>query len=93
MIDLDDAVMHGYADSNGVKIHYPSLGKGQLVVLSLNARYDSRLAEPMHNYCRNLTEETIRTGHWMAQEKPGEVNAALVKWLATSVPGVWPRPS
>jgi hypothetical protein len=57
MIDLDDAVMHGYADSNGVKIHYPSLGKGQLVVLSLNARYDSRLAEPMHNYCRNLTEE------------------------------------
>jgi alpha/beta hydrolase fold len=41
----------------------------------------------------NLTEETIRAGHRLAQEKPGEVNAALVKWLATSVPGVWPRPS
>ncbi len=69
-------------------------------VLFLNARYDyilecthSRLAEPMRKYCRNLTEETIRTGHWMAQEKPGEVNAALVKWLATSVPEVWPRAS
>jgi hypothetical protein len=36
----------------------------------------------------DLTEQTIRTGHWMAQEKPREVNAALVKWLATSVPGV-----
>jgi soluble epoxide hydrolase/lipid-phosphate phosphatase len=69
-------------------------------VLFLNARYDyvcecthSRLAEPMRKYCRNLTEDTIRTGHWMAQEKPQEVNAALVKWLATSVAKVWPRPS
>jgi len=66
-------------------------------VLFFNARYDyvcecthSRLAQPMRKYCRNLTEETIRTGHWMAQEKPAEVNAALVKWLVTSVPGVWP---
>jgi hypothetical protein len=41
-------------------------------------------------YCRNLTEETIRSGHWLAQEKPVEVNAALVKWLATTVPEVWP---
>jgi pimeloyl-ACP methyl ester carboxylesterase len=68
-------------------------------VLFLNARYDyvcecthSRLAEPMRKYCRKLTEETLRTGHWMAQEKPREVNAALVKWLTTSVPNVWPRP-
>jgi hypothetical protein len=28
----------------------------------------------------------------MAQEKPVEVSAALVKWLATAVPGVWPQP-
>ena len=68
-------------------------------VLFLNARYDyvcecthSRLPEPMRNYCRNLTEETIRSGHWMAQEKPVEVNAALVKWLATKVPDAWPQP-
>jgi len=68
-------------------------------VLFLNARYDyvcecthSRLAEPMRTYCRKLTEETIRSGHWMAQEKPVEVNAALAEWLATAVPGVWPQP-
>jgi pimeloyl-ACP methyl ester carboxylesterase len=68
-------------------------------VLFLNAQYDyvcecthSRLAEPMRTYCRKLTEETLRTSHWMAQEKPLEVNAALVKWLATSVPLVWPQP-
>jgi pimeloyl-ACP methyl ester carboxylesterase len=69
-------------------------------VLFLNARYDyicecthSRLAEPMRTYCRQLTEETIRSGHWLAQEKPLEVNAALVKWLATTVPEVWPKPA
>jgi soluble epoxide hydrolase / lipid-phosphate phosphatase len=72
----------------------------EMPVLFLNAQYDyicecthSRLAEPMREYCRNLTEQTIRTGHWMAQEKPSEVNAALVKWLVTSVPAVWPGPS
>src|SRR5439155_224102 len=33
--DLDKRVEHGYADSNGVKIHYASLGKGQLIILNL----------------------------------------------------------
>jgi len=65
--------------------------------LFLNAQYDNicdcthtRLAEPMRKYCRNLTEVSLRSGHWMAQEKPMEVNAALVKWLATAVPESWP---
>jgi pimeloyl-ACP methyl ester carboxylesterase len=31
--DFDSKVEHGYADSNGVKIHYASLGKGPLVVM------------------------------------------------------------
>jgi epoxide hydrolase 4 len=31
--DLDKRVEHGYADSNGVKIHYASLGRGPLVVM------------------------------------------------------------
>jgi len=31
--DIDDRVTHGYADSNGVKIHYASLGSGPLVVM------------------------------------------------------------
>jgi pimeloyl-ACP methyl ester carboxylesterase len=66
--------------------------------LFVAARYDyvcesvhSRLPEPMRKYCRNLSEEVIRAGHWVAQEKPREVNAALVNWLITKVPNVWPR--
>jgi pimeloyl-ACP methyl ester carboxylesterase len=31
--DLEKRVEHGYADSNGVKIHYASLGRGPLVVM------------------------------------------------------------
>src|SRR6202046_5022375 len=31
--DVEGLVEHGYADSNGVKIHYASLGKGPLIVM------------------------------------------------------------
>ena len=65
--------------------------------LFLLAEYDytcecvrSSLADPMKRLCRNLTSRNIACGHWMAQEKPAEVNAALTHWLVTSVPDVWP---
>jgi pimeloyl-ACP methyl ester carboxylesterase len=78
--------------NDGVNASYAmtALNDGYLdmPVLFLNARYDyvcecthSRLAEPMRTYCRQLTEETIRAGHWLAQDKPVEVNAALVLQL------------
>ena len=51
---------------------------------------DSRLAEPMRRDCADLTEVVIPSGHWMAQERPAEVNAVLAKWLATKVPDAWP---
>jgi epoxide hydrolase 4 len=31
--DVEDKVTHGYADSNGVKIHYATMGSGPLVVM------------------------------------------------------------
>lgn len=31
--DIESKVKHGYADSNGVKIHYASLGSGPLVIM------------------------------------------------------------
>ncbi len=72
-------------------------GKLKLPVLFLHAEYDytcqtvtSRLAEPMRQDCVDLTEVVVRSGHWMAQEKPTAVNAALAKWLATKLPEAWP---
>jgi pimeloyl-ACP methyl ester carboxylesterase len=65
-------------------------------VLFLHGEYDytcetvtSRLAEPMRQDVKNLTEVTVASGHWMAQEKPAVVNAALAKWLAVQFPELW----
>lgn len=65
-------------------------------VLFLHGAYDftcetvmSRLAEPMRQDCTNLTEAHVASGHWMAQEKPEVVNAALAKWLAVQLGDLW----
>jgi pimeloyl-ACP methyl ester carboxylesterase len=71
-------------------------GKLSMPVLFLHGAYDttcetirSRLAEPMRQDCSNLTEVVVRSGHWMAQEQPVAVNAALAKWLAATLPDYW----
>lgn len=80
---------------NGAVLKYP--------VLFMEARWDStcdtslsRLSEPMRELCEDLTEVSIESGHWLPQEKPVEVNAALVRWIATKIPtyfpGYWKTP-
>ena len=73
-------------------------GKLTLPVLFLHGAYDytcetidSCLAEPMRRDCADLTEVVVPSSHWMAQERPIEVNAALAKWLAIKVPDAWPN--
>jgi pimeloyl-ACP methyl ester carboxylesterase len=58
-------------------------------VLFFHGEYDyvcqtvnSNLAEPMRSNCSRLKEINIKSGHWMAQEKPMEVSAGLVQWLS-----------
>jgi pimeloyl-ACP methyl ester carboxylesterase len=72
-------------------------GKLRLPVLFLHGAYDytcetisSRLAEPMRRDCSDLTEVVVPSGHWMAQEQPVAVNAALVRWLASRFSDLWP---
>ena len=71
-------------------------GQLSMPVLFVHGEYDytcetvdSRLADPMRRDCRNLTEVVVPSGHWMAQEKPVAVNAALAKWLAVQFPDLW----
>ena len=76
----------------------PNGGRLAMPVLFLHGAWDqtcetlrSRLAEPMRAHCDRLTERTVDSGHWMAQEQPQAVNAALVRWIATELPAsVWP---
>jgi len=51
---------------------------------------NSRLAGPMREHCPDFSETIVKSGHWMAQEKPLDVNAALAKWLAAKFPSLWP---
>ena len=74
----------------------PNGGKLSMPVLFLHGLYDqtcetvhSRLAEPMRKDCADLTEVVVKSGHWMAQEKPVDVNAALARWLVTKLPDYW----
>ena len=57
--------------------------------LFVHATYDyvcdtttTGFAEPMRKLCKDLTEERLDCGHWMAQEKPTELNEILSKWLS-----------
>ena len=76
----------------------PDGGRLAMPALFLHAAFDyvcetldSTLAEPMRAHCADLTEAIVESGHWMAQEKPAEVNAALAKWLAARLPDLWPK--
>jgi pimeloyl-ACP methyl ester carboxylesterase len=72
-------------------------GRLDMPVLFLHGQFDatcetvtSRLAEPMRKDCTKLSEATVPSGHWMAQEQPAAVNGAIARWLAREVPGHWP---
>lgn len=44
----------------------------------------------MRKYCTDLTECEIEAGHWVAEEKPAEVSAAITRWLLESCKQFWP---
>ncbi|KAJ2990147.1 hypothetical protein NUW58_g3100 [Xylaria curta] len=66
-------------------------------VLFIHAAWDlivetktSRLAEHMRQSVSNLTEATVEAGHFAQWEKPGEVNAALFRFIVEELPSEWP---
>lgn len=74
-------------------------GKLSMPVLFLHGAYDvtcetmvSKLAEPMRADCSDLTEVVVKSGHWMAQERPVDVNVAITRWLAAKLPDYWKKP-
>lgn len=78
---LNDALNSAHADAAPA----PHL---DMPVLFIHAAYDAicntatgTLADPMRAHCSALTEATVDSGHWIAQEKPAEVNAILTEWI------------
>ncbi len=71
-------------------------GRLSMPVLFFHGEYDwtcctvgTKLADPMRTACRDLTEQVVPSGHWMAMERPAEVNAGLAQWLASRLPQAW----
>jgi pimeloyl-ACP methyl ester carboxylesterase len=92
-----DAWYRNHAANMDYAARAPRGGRLAMPALFLHGAYDqtcmtlgSPLAEPMRRDCADLTEAVVPSGHWMAQEKPVQVNAALARWLATRVAGGWP---
>lgn len=72
-------------------------GKLKMPVLFIHARYDTtceeadgKLTVPMRERCEKLTETYISAGHWVASEKPLEVNSALARWVVEEAADWWP---
>jgi pimeloyl-ACP methyl ester carboxylesterase len=85
--------------ANGEYAKRSKTSKLSMPALFLHAAYDtacetvhSKLAEPMRRDCAQLTEVVVNSGHWMAQEQPAAVNAALTKWLAAKLADYWRLP-
>ncbi len=84
---------------NGEYAKRSKTSKLSMPALFLHAAYDtacetvhSKMAEPMRRDCAQLTEVVVNSGHWMAQEQPAAVNAALTKWLAAKLANYWRLP-
>jgi pimeloyl-ACP methyl ester carboxylesterase len=64
---------------DGARIEVPSL----MVTAEWDFVLRPEMAEPMRSYVTDLETVMIpRCGHWTQQEKPGELNQILVRWLA-----------
>src|SRR3984957_12129262 len=74
-------VAYAATAANGGRLSMPALfldGANDLICLTTGG---SRFAEPMRQYCKDLTEVMIQSGHWMVQECPVAVTAArAVGW-------------
>ena len=89
-----------YYLNHGINREYNLNAEGKILempVLFVNARLDfvcstegSALGDEMRRCCKNLTEASVEAGHWVALEKPAEVNASIVEWLKGKLPDTWP---
>jgi pimeloyl-ACP methyl ester carboxylesterase len=80
-----------YMNHDRNRKYYETLGKHEVLempVLFFHAEHDyicytleTDMVLPMREQCSNLQEAIVESGHWMAQEKPEEVNTILEQWL------------
>src|SRR5258706_6707297 len=87
--DIEDRVEHGYADSNGVKIHYASLGKGPLIVM-INGfpDYWYTWRDQMEGLSPNFQVVAIDQRGYNLSDKPKGVENYSIQFLVSDVVAV-----
>lgn len=75
-------------------------GKLKMPVLFIHTEYDAvcqtvynpKFTKDMRDFTENLSEFTIKAGHWGMLDCPEETNAGIVDWILKEVKGSWPGP-
>jgi len=62
-----------------------------LITAAFDVVCSPAIASKAEESATNLSRAQVNSGHWAQQERPREVNAALVKWIATALPNYWPQ--
>ncbi len=84
--DIESSVKHGYADNNGVKIHYASLGKGPLIVMIHGfPDYWYTWRKQMEVLSKNYQTVAIDQRGYNLSDKPKGVENYDVKLLVSDV--------
>ena len=84
--DIEDKVTHGYADSNGVKIHYAKLGTGPLIVMIHGfPDYWYTWRQQMEGLADRFTVVAIDQRGYNLSDKPAGVENYDVRLLAGDV--------
>ena len=84
--DIDSRVKHGYADNNGVKIHYASLGQGPLIVMIHGfPDYWYTWRKQMEVLSKNYQTVAIDQRGYNLSDKPKGVENYDVKLLVSDV--------
>ena len=82
----NDAYKRSGVKNEGI-LHMPTL--------FITAEYDTvctpEFGKRMDAVATNLTKGHAFCGHWIQQERPKEVNAMIVNWIATKIPEFWPK--
>jgi soluble epoxide hydrolase/lipid-phosphate phosphatase len=88
-------VSHSGLFSLGVDTLYTDLTD---MLSQIHATYDTtcatvdnpKIMANMRRQCKKLKEAKVDASHFVAEEKPAEVNAIIAKWLLEEVEGIWP---
>ena len=78
-----DEIRHHVVETNGIRMHVAEQGSGPLVMLRHGFPGFREVVADLRTFVPNLRKSEILAGrgHWTQQERPAEVNEAMIEFL------------